>query len=414
MSSARDKSILPLEEIAISGCRFKTADLPKPLHAWNALGVVADEHLAAERMAIDWFTCHPRAIEAANGDLLLFFPAGPMHYAWTEAKQPGSPMYLRRSRDRGKTWSEPVQVWNSTYGQHAAIPHRRPGEERIYAIGTEPEEGSFVKGENAAIAMRYSDDHGTSWSPPKVIEPLNAPEFRGMSAMRMDEDDEGTWLVGSHAGTWITDNKVVTNQYLLCSRDQGASWTVLPGYPDGWQTPGFPRMDEGRPIHLGGTRWLFMARTPEGHLWTIRSEDGGRSWSEWEATPLRHLDAPPMLFHLEKGKSLIAFIHNRVREANAAHVFAHELRSELWVVVSHDEGRTWSEPRWLLANACEAPTHHGWNGCTPMVSYADLYVDGDTLHLFVDHQMRQVLHFTFRKEDITHFPTLSELKQLAQ
>ncbi len=413
MSTTCDKSILPLEEIFISGIRFQPAALPEPMSFCKELGVVGHKCLSVERMHIDWFTCHPRAIEADNGDILLFYPAGPMHYAWTEAKQPGSPMYVRRSSDRGKTWSEPIQVWNSTYGQHAAIPHRRSGEARIYAIGTEPEKGSFTGGECAAIAMRYSDDHGVTWSPPKVIEPDNAPEFRGMSAMRMDEGANGTWLVGSHAGTWITDNKVITNQYILCSRDQGDTWTVMPDYPDGWQTPGFQRMDEGRPIHLGDNRWLFMARTPEGHLWTIRSEDGGRTWSEWEPTSLRHLDAPPMLFHLEKGKSLIAFIHNRVREANAAHVFAHELRSELWVVVSHDEGRTWSEPRWLLANACEAPTMHGWNGCTPMVSYADLFVDGDNLHLFVDHQMRQVLHVTFKKEDIDQFPTIDELKALA-
>ena len=39
------------------------------------------------------------------------------------------------------------------------------------------------------------------------------------------------------------------------------------------------------------------------------------------------------------------------------------------------------------------------------VSYDDLLVDGEELHLFVDFQTRQVLHVHFRQADLTGLAT---------
>ncbi len=44
--------------------------------------------------------------------------------------------------------------------------------------------------------------------------------------------------------------------------------------------PAFNRMDEGRCISLGGSKVLLMVRTCEGHLWALRSEDDGQTWSD--------------------------------------------------------------------------------------------------------------------------------------
>src|SRR6185437_10969779 len=79
----------------------------------------------------------------------------------------------------------------------------------------------------------------------------------------------------------------------------------------GWYQRMFNRMAEPRPISLGGPDVLMLARTPEGHLWEMRSSDDGKSWSDPKPTRLVQPDAPPMIFHLSDRKTLIVFYHNR-------------------------------------------------------------------------------------------------------
>jgi hypothetical protein len=224
--------------------------------------------------------------------------------------------------------------------------------------------------------------------------------------MRMCETESGAWILGTHAGHW-TNGTVICRSYALRSDDRGATWTLHPGrgWEGGWRTGTADRMDEPRPISLGGEKAMILVRTCEGQLWEIRTDDAGLSWTDPKPTALLHPDAPPMIFHLADGKTLAAFFHNRFAPGH----FSHEQRTELWLSLSSDQGHTWTEPRFVLANAAERAMMNGWTSGTPMVSYADLLVDGDNLHLFVDHQMRQVLHFSFKESDIAHLPTRADL-----
>jgi hypothetical protein len=338
------------------------------------------------------------------------FAAGEMHYAWAKKERRGNVMLATRSSDRGKTWTPPRQAYDIPYSQHAPILFVPTGSSRIYCFGTEPRPDVYDGVENAAIGYRTSDDDGRTWSNVTIIRPINAPDFRGMSAMRMCETASGAWLIGSHAGEW-TDGEVVTEQYLLRSDDRGLTWTVLPNpQPHGWQIPGCARMEEGRPIHLGGDHVLLMVRTPEGRLWELRSNDAGRSWSKPAPTTLSHPDAPPMLFHLADRKTLICFHHN-IRQSGS---MTHNARAELWCSLSHDDGLTWTPPRFVVANAAVPARLSGWGGSSPMVSYADLLVDGNDLHLFIDHQVRQVLHLRFRRDQIESFPLAEDISAAAR
>lgn len=398
--------IRPLGEIVIGGHSFQRN--AGTLRWRDDLGVATALPLEVQRIRIDNFTCHPRAIRLPDGEFLLFAAAGPLHYGWAGKETKGNSMWLYRSSDAWN-WSAPVEPWSVPYSQHAAVPFLPSGAGDLYAFGTEPRHDRYNGEENAAIGFRRSSDEGRTWSEVEFIMPRQEPGFQGMSAMRLCETADGSWLLGSHSGHWSgvegIDRKVVTRQFLLRSEDRGKTWNLLPGsWPNGWHVPGTERMDEGRPIHLGGNRVLLLVRTTTGFLWELRSADGGRTWTNPAPTTLRHPDAPPMIFHLDP-ETLVVFYHNK----QVSGAFAHESRTELWASVSRDEGRTWSEPRFVLANACEPAILNGWGGSTPMVSYVDLLVDGDRLNLFVDHQMRQVLQARFSKKDLLSLPTAREL-----
>ena len=349
-----------------------------------------------------------RAVVTPGGDYLLMFPDG-AHYGGKKGKV--NTMLAYRSADKGKTWTGPDAAFDVDYSQHGFIPLIPRGTERIYAFGTQPIEGMREGSENCPIGFRYSDDDGHSWSDATLIRPENNPDFLGMSVMRMCETEAGTWLLGSHEGRWVRTLKtpVVTRAYVLRSEDRGKTWTVLPDKrPGGWYLKEFDRMDEPRPINLGGGKALILARSCEGHLWEIRSDDDGRTWSEPKPTALVHPDAPPMLFHHPNGKTLVAFHHNR----HSGSHFKTADRSEIWVSLSTDLGRTWSEPRFVFANALAATSGNPFYN--HQCSYLDAFVDGDDFHLFVPHRWKRALHLTLDADDIERLPTKRDLQAVAR
>ncbi len=275
--------------------------------------------------ASDWLY-ETRATRTPGGDYLLMFPTntrerptGGAHYGHSGYEKTND-MVAFRSSDQGRTWQGPTVAFDIDYNQHGFIPLIPKGSKRIYAFGTQPVWGQYVaehgQGENAPIGYRYSDDDGHHWCEVRIIRPQNDPGFRGMSVMRMCETDSGAWLLGSHEGDW-SYKPLMTRQYVLRSEDQGKTWTVGPNpRHGGWCVPQFNRMDEGRPINLGNGEVYMMIRTCEGHLWSTRSLDDGKTWETPAPTPLVHPDAPPMLFHLSDGKTLAAFHHNRHHDRN--------------------------------------------------------------------------------------------------
>jgi len=355
-----------------------------------------------------------RATVTPGGDYLLMFPDGG-HYGKAGVKI--NDMLAYRSQDRGRTWKGPVVAFDIDYNQHGFIPFIPRNSSRIYAFGTQPIWGLYSRQnglqENAPIGYRFSDDDGYHWSAVHLIRPVNDTGFEGMSVMRMTETNRGTWLLGSHESDW-SYKPLMTRQYILRSTDQGRTWTLLPGKRHGgWYARCFNRMDEGRPIHLGGDSVLFMVRTPEGHLWSSYSTDDGKTWNEPKPTPLVHPDAPPMLFRLSDGKTLIAFFHNRFHDRDYNGLSGKKDimmdRSELWFSLSADDGRTWSEPRFFLVNAL-APAYAS-DFRNYQCSYMDVFADHGELHCFIPHRWERILYVHVRESDLDKFPTRAELLQ---
>ena len=404
------------QHVTVAGREIATAAPPRGLVTRDDLGILAHESLAGQ---VVHRTAGPkvplfetRATVTPGGDFLLMFPEGG-HYGHGAVKV--NDMLAYRSSDGGKSWRGPTVAFDIDYNQHGFIPLIPKGSTRIYAFGTQPVWDLYTRerglNENAPIGYRYSDDDGHHWCEVRIIRPANDPGFRGMSVMRMCETDAGTWVLGSHEGDW-SYKPLMTRQYVLRSEDQGKTWELLPGPRHaGWGVAGFNRMDEGRPINLGGDEVYMLLRSPEGHLWNTRSLDDGKTWETPTPTSLIHPDAPPMLTHLSDGKTLLALHHNRYSDRNYVGLSARpevmKDRSEIWAALSTDGGRTWSAPRFLFANALGETLENAFRNY--QCSYIDVFPVGDVLHLFVPHRWRQVLHLTLRESDLARLPTAREL-----
>lgn len=412
--------------VQAGGLEFATARPAAPLFLSEPLGLLlADAGISGTVVyrATDALY-ETRATITPCGDYLLMFPTntaerptGHCHYGGHGEKV--NDMVAMRSRDRGRSWEGPTVAFDIDYNQHGFVPLTPRGGRRLYAFGTQPVWGLYSRehgqAENAPIGYRTSDDDGRHWSEVRLIRPVNDPGFLGMSVMRMCETEAGTWLIGAHEGDW-TYRPVLTRQYVLRSEDQGRTWNVLP-HPrhGGWCVPAFNRMDEGRPIHLGGNRVLMLVRTPEGHLWSTRSEDDGRTWSDPAPTPLVHPDAPPMLCHLSDGRTLAAFHHNRYsdRQYDGLNDKADLMRdrAELWVSLSRDEGRTWGEPRFVFANALTPTLENNWRN--HQCSYCDVFVDDGVVNLFLPHRWQRALHLQMPETLLHRLPTAGDLAKMA-
>jgi hypothetical protein len=410
---------LPLiESLTIGGRQLVTEGLPPALSIDAALGLVTAQAVSGSVVhTARWperglYEC--RATPTPGGEWLLMFPDGG-HYGQTDRKV--NDMLAYRSSDRGQTWRGPTVTFDIDYNQHGFVPLIPRGGTRIYAFGTQPVWGMYTRerglAENAPIGFRYSDDDGHSWSEVRLIRPVNDPSFTGMSVMRMCETASGAWLIGAHEGDW-SYKPLMTRQYILRSEDQGATWELLPGpRHGGWCCLQYGRMDELRPVHLGGGRVLALARTPEGHLWELRSEDDGKTWSPPAPTCLVHPDAPPMIFPLGDGKTLAAFHHNRHSVTPAqygglgSNPEAFMDRSEVWVSLSSDDGRSWTEPRFVFANALAPSFENPWRNYN--CSYIDAFSDGGELQIFVPHRWERVLHLRLPEASLPSLPTREEL-----
>ncbi len=360
---------------------------PKGLKTLNDFGIITNDAINVQYVTRSR-TYENRCTLTPNGDLLFMAVMG-QHYG-----PPGgaygkklNKMVMCRSTDGGKTWSEPALPWEVPYAQHGFIPLIPKGAKRIYCFGTEPKVEEREGRENASIAFRYSDDDGRTWSEPNFIRPENDPTYKGMSVMRMCETDDGTWLLGTHTGEWEPnaggdDGGVASQQdgqtsyapLYVAQHGQGEDMDVVARQAARWLAGARLQPHGGRPRHQPGQGQGTLSYAHAGRAsLKLVSTDDGKTWSEPKPTQLIQPDAPPMLFHLSDGKTLIAFHHNKY-DPTQPHFNSRWGRNELWFSASKDDGETWSEPRFVAADISA--------GDRRAISYADLVVNGDTLNLF--------------------------------
>ena len=220
------------------------------------------------------------AIETApDGSLLAFAEARKYN-----ANDPGYgkqdiDLVLRRSTDKGQTWSamkvieDPGELWSAA--NPATLLDRHSKRVWLLYLRCKPERGTERARpgtDDSQILARTSDDNGQTWSAPidltKVSRDMADAKWRvsvvGPGGMIQDRKER---LV---APVWRFEP---FETFAIYSEDHGRTWHR------GQMVPG--RGDENQLVELADGRLLMDIRQHGGpHRWLSTSADGGRTWSD--------------------------------------------------------------------------------------------------------------------------------------
>ena len=220
---------------------------------------------------------------AADGTLLAFAEARKYNFGDPGTENNDIDLVLKRSEDGGRTWSrmmvieDPGEKWSAA--NPAVVLDRQSGRVWVHYLRCKPGRGSDMARpgtDDAQNLVRYSDDHGASWSEPEDI-----------TAVCRDMADSQWRCTVAGPGGGIQDRKgrlVVPcwktkpfEVFAVFSEDHGRTWER------GGMTPGSAALggNEDQLVELADGRLLLDFRQGDGpNRWTVVSGDGGRTWSK--------------------------------------------------------------------------------------------------------------------------------------
>lgn len=268
--------------------------------------------------------------------------------AFAEARKKGCSdtgdidLVLRRSDDRGKTWSPLLVVWDdgdNVAGNPAPVIDRETG--TIWLLSTwnhgSDHESQIIDGKSSdtrRIFVLKSVDDGRNWSPAKEITSsvklpgwtwyatgpvhgiqLRSKPYRGRLMIPCDHIEAGTKKYFSH---------------VIYSDDHGATWNLGGTTPD-------DHVNECTVAELPGGRLMLNMRNYDRKQKNRKvsiSEDGGATWSKLRDDPRLTepiCQAALLDISLKGRRTALAFLNPSDSVS----------RSNLVLRISHDEGSSW-------------------------------------------------------------------------
>ena len=200
-------------------------------------------------------------LRAGNGDILLAY-----HDQLPGMQAKG--MVLRRSRDEGETWSDPIPITPNNGNQHVANNAclRRLGSGRIILSCRE-----YIDGVRWPYGL-YSNDDGRTWTAGQhVPDPGLTPEQK-----REQNVNEPSIAQLADGRLLMTMRSTAGGQFFSYSTDEGETWTRPALSPlRGACSPAAIRRIPGTEDVLAVWTYGTMGRTP---LVSAISHDGGVTW----------------------------------------------------------------------------------------------------------------------------------------
>jgi predicted neuraminidase len=264
-------------------------------------------------------SCHASTIvETAQGGILAAWFGG------TAEKNPDVGIWVSHYDATGKTWTPGIEVANGvqadgqrhpTWNPVLFQPRGKAPLQLYYKVGPSPQ---TWWGE-----LRTSTDGGKTWGaarrlPAGIYGPIkNKPVQLADGTILSPTSDE-------------TDEKPSKwRVYFERSTDGGATWAKTPFLNDGLAVGAIQPsilFHDG----IGGAKLQAVGRTRQGKVFTVSSENAGKSWGEMTLLPLANPSSGTDAVTLKDGRHLI--VYNPVPKG----------RTPLNVAISRD-GREWRD-----------------------------------------------------------------------
>ena len=310
----------------------------------------------------------------------------------------GQHVVTRRSLDRGKTWSEAVDVEPSngpeaSYAVALKVPygrvyvfynHNTDNVRQVIADKPAYPDGICKRVDSLGhFVFKFSDDGGRSWSAERYDIPMRDFEidkrnaYGGKLKFFWNVGKAFTYKgagyvplhkVGGFGEGFFTSSEgvLLRSDNLLTERDPAKiRWKTLPDGEAGLRTPagGGPVAEEQSFSILSDGSLFSVYRTIDGHPAFTYSRDGGRTWDPpqymryGDGRLMKHPRAANFAWKCENGK-FVYWFHNHggrfIREHPRRRTITYEERNPVWLVggVEADSPKgkiiRWSQPEIAL------------------------------------------------------------------
>ena len=273
---------------------------------------------------------------------------------------------LARSRDGGRTWSEPTTLWPEVADRYAIFGSiSRSADGRLWFYGArcaidtpgEPFWDDATQGlKQNELIWSASKDEGRSWSP---LRPIPMPTPGAAEAPgAMCVTSKGRWLAPYSPYSTFNPHVVAdrTHVVVVISRDEGRSWThrsmlrfddPASGGAEAWVI----ELSDGR---LLGSCWHMNTADGSDHpnAYAV-SSDGGETWSPTRSTGTRGQSTA--LAALPDGEALLVY---NGRKCDPTGVWLCRARP-----TAEDFGVQWDEVLWAAPAATQSgssTSHTDW------------------------------------------------------
>ncbi|MFH1738397.1 MAG: LamG-like jellyroll fold domain-containing protein [bacterium] len=298
--------------------------------------------------------------------------------------QPGQHVVATISEDKGRTWSELIDIEPETGPEASWVVPLVVPSGRVYAFYDY--NGDRITGRRADMlgwyVFKYSDDNGRTWSEKRYRLPVRK------TACDMDNGLEGdvqifwgidkpmihdgvVYFAFTKLGKYMLDlgeGWLFRSDNIITEKNaEKIRWEMLPEGEHGLRAPEFGSIQEEHNLVALSDGTLFcMYRTTTGHPCHCYSTDRGRTWTKPEYatyTPggrqFKHNRACPAVWKLRNEKFLFWFNHHGGK--------TFEKRNPVWISGGIEKrGKIhWSQPEILLYDPDESVR----------ISYPDLIED---------------------------------------
>ncbi len=250
---------------------------------------------------------------------------------------------VRRSTDMGLTWSEPVTVaegkgYGKGYGDAALVMAKDGTLIATFVGGPGLWDGTPTNPNRTYIIK--SSDNGVTWSDPKDI----TDQIYGANCNNEQRKEWGGVFCASGNGLCTREGRIIfvaaakegsLNNYLFYSDDKGDTWHVSSKIMDGG--------DEAKVVELNNGDLLVSVRRRGDRPWVL-SKDGGKTWTERGAwSDIKDPACNGDMIYYTSTKD--GYERNRLLHS----IPYSTSRRDVSVMVSYDEGKTWSTRRQVVA-----------------------------------------------------------------